>query len=187
MREGWLTADSATRMRPSTALWDFALGDMPPRSTATRPGEGALRQGCAAGRRKEAARRALVYFGANSGPGVSAPRLYGRDRRGSPGVAPAGARDRGAGSPSSIRGERCRPLTAVHLQKLGADSGPHKGAAPRGEDLLCGGANAGEGRGFPFGGAGSRENCKDLWFIHQPYSTKGKYVAVTASEPRRAR
>jgi hypothetical protein len=71
MREGWLTVTRDPRGEAHGVLWDLALSDV----TALDRYEGladglyakALQPVIAAG----GAKRALVYFGANSGPGVA--------------------------------------------------------------------------------------------------------------------
>lgn len=67
MREGWLTAVRASRGSVHGVLWDLALSDLP----SLDRHEGSLyvkvsQPVVAAG----GAKRALIYFGTNAGPGV---------------------------------------------------------------------------------------------------------------------
>ena len=71
MREGWLTAARDPRSAVHGVLWDLALERRRRRSTATR----AWRRGLYAKVAQPVvapggAKRALVYFGANAGPGI---------------------------------------------------------------------------------------------------------------------
>jgi len=73
MREGWLTAVRDPRTSVHGILWDLALADTP----ALDRYEG-LRQGLYAKSVQpvltaKGPRRALVYFGANAGPGIARP------------------------------------------------------------------------------------------------------------------
>ncbi len=73
MREGWLTAVRAPRSAVHGLLWDLALGDVPaldryeglPKGLYAKIVQPLVAPG--------GAKRALVYFGANSGPGVPKP------------------------------------------------------------------------------------------------------------------
>ena len=69
MREGWLTATRDPRGRVHGVLWDLALADVSALDRFEGVGEGlyakAIQPVVAAGGPK----RALVYFGANAGPG----------------------------------------------------------------------------------------------------------------------
>lgn len=73
MREGWLTAVRDANARLHGVLWDLALADIPALDRFEGVGEGlyvkAVQPVIAAG----GAKRALVYFGANSGPGRARP------------------------------------------------------------------------------------------------------------------
>jgi hypothetical protein len=103
MREGWLTAARDPRSAVYGVLWDLALSDVP----ALDRYEG-LPQGLYAKAHQPVviatgAKRALVYFGANSGPGKALPDLYGRGRRGSAQLALAGGEHRCAGAANGGR------------------------------------------------------------------------------------
>jgi Gamma-glutamyl cyclotransferase, AIG2-like len=71
MREGWLTAVRDGRAHVEGVLWDVALADMRGLDSYESLSEGlylkAAQPVVAAG----GAKRALIYFGANSGPGVA--------------------------------------------------------------------------------------------------------------------
>src|SRR5271165_4717350 len=73
MREGWLTAVRAPRSAVHGLLWDLALGDVPALDRYEGLAKGvyakAVQPVVAAG----GAKRALVYFGANAGPGMAKP------------------------------------------------------------------------------------------------------------------
>jgi gamma-glutamylcyclotransferase (GGCT)/AIG2-like uncharacterized protein YtfP len=73
MREGWLTAVRDPRATVHGVLWDLALSDMPALDRYEGVANGLYRkalQGVAMG---AGPKRALVYFGANSGPGTPKP------------------------------------------------------------------------------------------------------------------
>jgi len=71
MREGWLTATRDGRANVDGVLWDIALADMRALDRYEGLGEGlyvkAAQPVAAAG----GAKRALIYFGTNCGPGVA--------------------------------------------------------------------------------------------------------------------
>ncbi len=73
MREGWLTAVRDPHARVHGVLWDLALADVPALDRFEGLAEGlyvkAAQPVIAAG----GAKRALVYFGANAGPGRVRP------------------------------------------------------------------------------------------------------------------
>ncbi len=73
MREGWLTAVRAPRASVHGVLWDLALADVPALDRFEGLAIGlyakAVQPVIAAG----GAKRAVVYFGANAGPGVAKP------------------------------------------------------------------------------------------------------------------
>lgn len=73
MREGWLTAARDPHARVHGLLWNLSLADVPALDRFEGLGEGlyvkAAQPVIAAG----GAKRALVYFGANSGPGRVRP------------------------------------------------------------------------------------------------------------------
>jgi len=76
MREGWLTAVRDPSSAVHGVLWDLALSDV-----AALDRYEALPQGLYAKRTqpvvtKRAAKRAIVYFGANAGPGVPRPAYF---------------------------------------------------------------------------------------------------------------
>jgi gamma-glutamylcyclotransferase (GGCT)/AIG2-like uncharacterized protein YtfP len=70
MREGWLTAARDPRSAVHGVLWDVALSDMPaldryeglPQKLYAKVAQPVVAPG--------GAKRALVYFGANAGPGI---------------------------------------------------------------------------------------------------------------------
>ncbi len=73
MREGWLTAVRAPRSAVHGLLWELALSDVPALDRYEGLAKGvyakAVQPVVAAG----GAKRALVYFGANAGPGMAKP------------------------------------------------------------------------------------------------------------------
>ena len=88
MREGWLTVVRDPRAAVHGVLWDLALSDV----RALDRYEGAQASTPRSSSRsspKRGPKRALVYFGANAGPGPCA-RLYGRGPRRGARLAAAG-------------------------------------------------------------------------------------------------
>ncbi len=73
MREGWLTAVRAPRASVHGVLWDLALADVPALDRFEGAPKGlyakVVQPVVAAG----GAKRAIVYFGANAGPGAPKP------------------------------------------------------------------------------------------------------------------
>lgn len=67
MREGWLTAVRDPRAVVHGVLWDLALSDIPALDRFEGPGYAKAVQPVIAA---SGPKRALVYFGLNSGPGV---------------------------------------------------------------------------------------------------------------------
>src|SRR5579871_7047532 len=65
MREGWLTAIRAVRGSVHGVLWDLALADVPALDRYEGPLYRKILQPVVTG---AGPKRALVYFGANSGP-----------------------------------------------------------------------------------------------------------------------
>jgi Gamma-glutamyl cyclotransferase, AIG2-like len=73
MREGWLTAVRAPSSTVHGVLWDLALSDIPPLDRHESLAQGLyakLTQPVIAGR---GPKQAIVYFGANAGPGAVRP------------------------------------------------------------------------------------------------------------------
>ena len=106
MREGWLTAVRDPRACVHGVLWDLALSDVPALDRYEGVAQGLYAKAAHPVVGPCGPRRALVYFGANSGPGVFARGLHDRDRRRGAGVAPAGTGNRGAGNLPSGAGKR---------------------------------------------------------------------------------
>src|SRR5664279_2630290 len=67
MREGWLTAVRAPRGAVHGVLWDLALSDLPALDRHEGPLYVKISQPVVA---SGGAKRALVYFGSNAGPGI---------------------------------------------------------------------------------------------------------------------
>ena len=67
MREGWLTAVRAPRGAVYGVLWDLALSDIPPLDRYEGPQYAKAAQPVVTA---GGAKRALVYFGLNEGPGT---------------------------------------------------------------------------------------------------------------------
>ncbi len=70
MRQGWLTAVRDPRSSVHGVLWDLALSDVPALDRYEGPLYAKIAQPVIA---ESAARRALVYIGANAGPGTLRP------------------------------------------------------------------------------------------------------------------
>jgi gamma-glutamylcyclotransferase (GGCT)/AIG2-like uncharacterized protein YtfP len=73
MREGWLTAARDSHARVHGVLWDLALADVPALDRFEGLGEGLYVKAAQPVIATGGAKRALVYFGANSGPGRVRP------------------------------------------------------------------------------------------------------------------
>ena len=73
MREGWLTATRDPHAAVHGVLWDLALSDMPALDRYEGLAKGLYAKVAQPVVAKGGAKRALVYFGANSGPGVPRP------------------------------------------------------------------------------------------------------------------
>ena len=73
MREGWLTAAPDPRSAVHGVLWDLALSDMPPLDRYEGVAQGLYAKVAQPVVAPGGAKRALVYFGANSGPGTPRP------------------------------------------------------------------------------------------------------------------
>ena len=71
MREGWLTATRDANANVHGVLWDVALADMPALDRYEGLGEGLYVKAAQPVVVAGGAKRALVYFGANCGPGVA--------------------------------------------------------------------------------------------------------------------
>ena len=100
MREGWLTAVRAPSSAVHGVLWDLALSDIPALDRHESLSQGLyvkLTQPVIAER---GPKQAIVYFGANSGPGAPRPAYHRRSPRRGAVMAASGGRRRGAGGPS---------------------------------------------------------------------------------------
>jgi gamma-glutamylcyclotransferase (GGCT)/AIG2-like uncharacterized protein YtfP len=71
MREGWLTAVRDANATVHGVVWDLALADVRALDRHEGLGEGLYTKSLQAIQTPDGARRALVYFGANSGPGIA--------------------------------------------------------------------------------------------------------------------
>lgn len=72
MREGWLTVVRDPHATVHGVLWDLALSDVPALDRYEGVGAGLYRKALQSVATDKGAKRALVYFGANAGPGVAA-------------------------------------------------------------------------------------------------------------------
>ena len=70
MREGWLTAVRDPRSAVHGVLWDLALSDAPALDRYEGLAEGLYAKVAQPVVASGGAKRALVYFGANAGPGI---------------------------------------------------------------------------------------------------------------------
>ncbi|HLJ70286.1 MAG TPA: gamma-glutamylcyclotransferase family protein [Roseiarcus sp.] len=73
MREGWLTVVRDPRQSVHGILWNLALADMPALDRYEGVASGLYRKALQSVATESGAKRALVYFGANAGPGAAAP------------------------------------------------------------------------------------------------------------------
>ncbi len=73
MREGWLTVVRDPRATAHGILWNLALSDVSALDRYEGVGAGLYRKALQSVATATGAKRALVYFGANAGPGVAAP------------------------------------------------------------------------------------------------------------------
>jgi hypothetical protein len=73
MREGWLTVVRDARENVHGFLWDIALSDVAALDRFESVGTGLYRKILQSVATPGGARRALVYVGANAGPGVADP------------------------------------------------------------------------------------------------------------------
>ena len=73
MREGWLTAIRNPSSAVHGVLWDLALSDIPALDRHESLSQGLYVKLTQAVIAKRGPKRAIVYFGANSGPGVPRP------------------------------------------------------------------------------------------------------------------
>ena len=71
MREGWLTAVRSPRGAVHGLLWDLSLADIPALDRYEGVPKGLYAKAIQPVVAAAGARRALVYFGANSGPGAA--------------------------------------------------------------------------------------------------------------------
>jgi hypothetical protein len=70
MREGWLSVTRDGGANVHGVLWDVALADVAPLDRYEGVGEGLYAKALQGVMSAGGARRALVYFGANNGPGI---------------------------------------------------------------------------------------------------------------------
>jgi hypothetical protein len=73
MREGWLTAARNPSSAVHGVLWDLALSDIPALDRHESLAQGLYVKTTQAIIAERGPKRAIVYFGANSGPGVLRP------------------------------------------------------------------------------------------------------------------
>ena len=73
MREGWLTAVREPRSAVHGVLWNLALSDIAALDRCEGLAQGLYAKLTQAVIAERAAKRAIVYFGANSGPGALRP------------------------------------------------------------------------------------------------------------------
>lgn len=73
MREGWLTAVRDSRSTVHGALWDLALSDVAALDRYEGVGRGLYAKRIQPVVTERAPKRAIVYFGANAGPGAARP------------------------------------------------------------------------------------------------------------------
>jgi gamma-glutamylcyclotransferase (GGCT)/AIG2-like uncharacterized protein YtfP len=73
MREGWLTAVRAPRAAVHGVLWDLALADVPALDRFEGLPKGLYAKVVQPVAAVGGAKRAIVYFGANAGPGAPKP------------------------------------------------------------------------------------------------------------------
>jgi len=73
MREGWLNATRDPHSIVHGILWDLALSDMPALDRYEGVASGLYRKAVQAVITATGAKRALIYFGANVGPGAPPP------------------------------------------------------------------------------------------------------------------
>ena len=73
MREGWLTAVRDAHARVHGVLWDLALADVPALDRFEGLADGLYVKAAQPVIAATGAKRALVYFGANAGPGRVRP------------------------------------------------------------------------------------------------------------------
>ena len=100
MREGWLTAVRDPRSAVHGVLWDLACPTWR-RSTATRAcPQGLYVKLMQAVITERAPKRAIVYFGANAGPGAVRPAYIAEVLAGGAVMAASSGRGRGAGETS---------------------------------------------------------------------------------------
>ncbi|HLW90605.1 MAG TPA: gamma-glutamylcyclotransferase family protein [Roseiarcus sp.] len=72
-REGWLTAIHDPRAAVHGILWDLRLSDVPPLDRYEGVANGLYHKAIQAVTTRGGPKRALIYFGANPGPGVPSP------------------------------------------------------------------------------------------------------------------
>ena len=77
MREGWLTAVRDERASVHGVLWDLALADVAALDRFEGLAEGLYAKAVQPVVAPSGAKRALVYFGANAGPGRARPEYIG--------------------------------------------------------------------------------------------------------------
>jgi hypothetical protein len=73
MREGWLTAVRNPSSAVHGVLWDLALSDIPALDRHESLSQGLYTKETQPVIAERGPKRAIIYFGANSGPGVARP------------------------------------------------------------------------------------------------------------------
>jgi AIG2-like family len=73
MREGWLTATRNPSFAVHGVLWELALSDIPALDRHESLSQGLYVKSTQAIIAERGPKRAIIYFGANSGPGVLRP------------------------------------------------------------------------------------------------------------------
>jgi GNAT superfamily N-acetyltransferase len=110
MREGWLTAVRAAHGAVEGVLWDIALADMRALDRYEGVGEGLYQKTTQPVVVAGGAKRALIYFGANCGPGTARP-------------------DYIAGVLRAARGWGLSAAAIAQLERFAAEAGAAGGAA----------------------------------------------------------
>ncbi len=124
MREGWLTVIRDPRATVHGVLWNLALSDVSALDRYEGVGRGLYRKALQSVATATGAKRALIYFGANAGPGVAPPdyieaiitaaRQWGLPLAPFEAFRPAGG---GAEGRQGMKDVRIRPLFATPLDR----------------------------------------------------------------------
>jgi gamma-glutamylcyclotransferase (GGCT)/AIG2-like uncharacterized protein YtfP len=115
MREGWLTAARDPRSEVHGVLWDVALADMRALDRYEGLADGLYAKAIQPVIGERGAKQALIYFGANCGPGVAAA-------------------DYIAGVLAAARHWRLPAATIARLESFAAAAGAARSAAPANAD-----------------------------------------------------